>query len=297
MRRILAFGFASWLALGALAAPPARAPELRPLRGQSESDVVKDGETLLDIAYEHRLGYQAVVRLNAGIDPWIPESGTVVRLPTRFILPVAREEGLVINLPEMRLFDFTVNDGPEVYALAIGDQADRSLIGEFRVGAKRKNPTWYVPASIKAERPGHPATVPPGPDNPLGSRWITIGNTSYGIHGTNVRWSIGREATHGCLRLYEDEIERLYDRVREGTRIQIVYQTIKWGRDGERLYLEVHPDLYGLQPDLMAALGVPRALGLLETIDLEAVVSTLERARGVPVPVGTIPPTTSTPTS
>ena len=120
---------------------------------------------------------------------------------------------------------------------------------------------------------------------------------SYGLHGTNVRWSIGREATHGCLRLYEDEIERLYARVREGTRIQIVYQTVKWGRDEERLYLEVYPDLYGLKPDLMAALEVPRALGLLETIDLEAVLSVLEEARGIPVPVGTIPPSTSTPTS
>jgi L,D-transpeptidase ErfK/SrfK len=297
MRRIFVLGLAPWLIVGALASPPAR-PELRPVLGRDESTTVAhSGETLLDIAYQHRLGYQAVVRLNPGVDPWIPEPGTVVNLPTRFILPVAKEEGLVINLPEMRMFDFTVSAGPEVFPLAIGDQADRSLIGEFRVGKKRKDPIWYVPESIRTERPDLPATVPAGPDNPLGSRWITIGNTSYGIHGTNVRWSIGREATHGCLRLYEDQIERLYDRVSEGTRIQIVYQPIKWGRDAERLYLEVHPDLYGLKPDLLAALEVPRALGLRDVLDLKVVLSTLEEARGIPVQVGTIPPPTSTPTS
>ena len=82
---------------------------------------------------------------------------------------------------------------------------------------------------------------------------MTIGTTSYGIHGTNVRWSIGREATHGCLRLYEDEIERLYERVPEGTRIQIVYQPWKWGRDGRLLLLEVHPDPYGIAPDRLQA--------------------------------------------
>ena len=112
--------------------------------------------------------------------------------------------------------------------------------------------------------PSYPPWCPPGPDNPLGSRWLTIGRTSYGIHGTNVRWSIGREATHGCLRLYEDDIRRLFGRVREGTRLQIVYQTAKWGGDGKQIFLEVHPDLYGLRRDRLAALEVPRALGLLE---------------------------------
>src|SRR5262249_30287977 len=147
-------------------------------------------------------------------------AGTVVQLPTRYILPDADEKGIVINLPEMRLYDFTVKGLPEVFALAIGDEASPSLLGEFVVGAKRKNPAWYVPESIRAEKPELPPMVPPGPDNPLGSRFITIGHTTYGIHGTNVRWSIGREATHGCIRLYEDDIQRLFDRVREGTRIQ-----------------------------------------------------------------------------
>ena len=219
-----------------------------------------------------------------------------MRLPTRYILPDADEEGPRGEHPGDAPVRLHGQNGPEVFALAVGDQSDRSILGEFRVGAKRENPAWRVPASIRAEKPELPAEVPAGPDNPLGSRWITIGKTSYGIHGTNVRWSIGREATHGCLRLYEDEIQRLFARVREGTRIQILYEPIKWGRDNDRIYLEAHPDLYGLQPDRLAALEVPRALGLLDALDLDAVLSTIEEARGIPVPVGTLPPTTSTPT-
>jgi len=295
MRPIVALGLALGLAAGTLAG--ARAPGLRPVLGRNDSALIERGETLLDIAYQRRLGYGAVARLNPEIDPWIPVPGTVVRLPTRFILPHADEEGLVVNIPEMRLFDFTVKGGPEVFSLAIGDQADPSILGEFRVGKKRKDPTWHVPESIRAEKPELPAEVPPGPDNPLGSRWITIGRTSYGIHGTNVRWSIGREATHGCLRLYEDEIRRLYDRVREGTRLEIVYQPTKWGSDGQRIYFEAHPDLYRLQSDRLAVLELPRALGLLGAIDVDLVWRTLDEARGIPVVVGTLPPPTSSPTS
>jgi L,D-transpeptidase ErfK/SrfK len=297
MRRILACGCA--LAIAAPLLAGGRAPGLRPVIGIDERTVVAQGETLLDVAYRRKVGYQAIERLNPGVDPWIPAAGTTVDLPTRYILPDADEEGLVVNIPEMRLFDYTVRFGPDVFALAVGDQADPSILGDFKVGAKRKNPAWHVPAAIRAEKPELPAEVPAGPDNPLGSRWLSIGGTSYGIHGTNVRWSIGREATHGCLRLYEDDIQKLFDRVREGTRVQIIYQTTKWGRDGARIYLEAHPDLYGLRRDRLAAFEVPRALGVLAYLDLELVIRTLEEARGIPVPVGTLPaqPPTSSPTS
>jgi L,D-transpeptidase ErfK/SrfK len=277
-----------------------RAPALRPLLGQNQSVIVERDETLLDIAYRNHVGYEAVERLNPDVDPWIPVPGTVVRLPTRTILPDAEEKGIVINLPEMRLYDFTVKDGPEVFALAVGDEASPSLIGDFVVGAKRRDPTWHVPASIRAEKPELPAEVPAGPDNPLGSRWLTIGRTPYGIHGTNVQWSIGREATHGCLRLYEDDIQRLFDRVREGTPLHIVYQTVKWGGDGERIFVEVHPDRYGLRPDRLAELAIPRALGLLGVLDLDLVLHALEEANGLPMPVGTFPASvvpTSSPSS
>ena len=111
----------------------------------------------------------------------------MVQLPTRLILPDAAAEGLVLNVPEMRLYDFRVAPEPEIYAAAVGDALDPTPLGEFRIGEKRVNPTWTVPDSIRAEKPELPARVPPGPDNPLGSLWMTIGSSSYGIHGTNIR--------------------------------------------------------------------------------------------------------------
>jgi L,D-transpeptidase ErfK/SrfK len=262
---------------------------LPPVLGAGLKVLVEPEDTLLDVAYRHRLGFEAVARLNPGIDPWIPDPGTVVELPTRYVLPNVDPSGLVINVPEMRLYDFTVGP-PEVFAIAIGDAYDPTLLGEFRVGAKRTNPTWYVPKSILEERPGQPPVVPPGPDNPLGSRWMTIGDTSYGIHGTNVRWSIGRQATHGCIRLYEDEIERLYDRIPTGTRLQLLYQPYKWGREGAILYLEAHPDPYERAADRLAvALEQPRALGLVQHVDVGLVRRVVDEARGVPVAVGQLP--------
>ena len=278
------------LAPGLPGAEPSASQQLRPVLGQAQTTLVEGGETLLDIAYRDRLGYQAVARLNPGVDVWVPEAGTILDLPTRFVLPHAEEEGIVVNVPEMRLYHFTGKESPRVYAIAVGDAADPTLLGDYRVGNKRVDPVWNVPKSILEEKPDLPPRVPPGPDNPLGRRWMTIGASSYGIHGTNVRWSIGREATHGCVRLYEDEVEQLYERVPRGTRLQLVYQPYKWGSDGERLYFEAHPDLYGrLLDHLAAALAVPRALGLLDVVDLELVWRTLEEARGIPVDVGRLP--------
>jgi L,D-transpeptidase ErfK/SrfK len=277
------------LAGPALAQPAADAPRLRPVVGDFRSALVELDDTLLDVAYRERIGFEALVRINPGIDHWIPEPGTIVRLPTRYVLPDVPDEGLVLNVPEMRLYDFRVPEAPEVFAAAVGDPTDPTPIGEFRIGEKRVDPVWNVPDSIRAEKPELPAQVPPGPENPLGSLWMTLGTTSYGIHGTNVRWSIGRMATHGCVRLYEDDIARLFERTPSGTRIRIVYQPFKWGGDGDGLYLEAHPDLYARMPDrLAAALEVPRALGLLGALSLEDVMSVVEAARGTPERVGTL---------
>jgi len=292
-------------AAGARAAATDPAPgeaRLMPLHGEPETELIEPGETLLDVAFAHRLPFDGVSRANPGIDPWIPPAGTIVALPTQLILPDSEPNGLVLNLPEMRLYDFTV-EPVEIFAAAIGDLADPSLHGKFRIGAKRKNPDWRVPAAIRAEKPELPAVVPAGPDNPLGSRWMTIGKTSYGIHGTNIRWSIGRMATHGCIRLYEDEIQRLFDRTPTGTPVQIVYQPVKWGVRNATIYVEVHPDLYAKQPDRLAeAIRVPRELGILSSIDLGKLWAAVDQTKGVPIAVGRLrePPdedTTSTPTS
>ena len=287
--------------------PAAGFAQLPPLVGTPQTDFVEPGDTLLDVAFRHRLGFERVTRINPGVDPWIPDPGTVARLPTRHVLPDAPRRGLVVNVPDMQLYDFTRPGETEIFAVAIGDEMDPSLVGEFRIGRKREKPAWYVPKSIQAEKPELPPVVPPGPDNPLGDHWMTIGTTSYGIHGTNNRWSIGREATHGCVRLYNDEIARLYARTPQGTPIRLVYQTVKLGRQGDEIWIEAHPDRYGRDPDRLAhAYARLASLGLLAYVDEDALRRAVDEARGEPIPIGRVPRAlalppgsgaTSTPTS
>jgi len=283
------------VALGLLGAQapgwvPARPEGLAPIYGEAEKDIVQPEETLLDVAYRHRLGFDSLSRLNPRVKVWIPDPGTVLDLPTQFILPTAPRKGLVINVPEMRMYDFTRGGDPETYAIAIGDDMDPSLIGEFRVGAKRRNPAWTVPAAIRKEKPELPAVVPPGDDNPLGDHWMTIGNTSYGIHGTNNPWSIGRMATHGCIRLYDDQLAGLYARVPSGTPIRLLYQTVKLGARGDGIYVEAHPDLYGREPDrTQRALASAYEMGVGHLVDMRRLREAVEASRGVPVRVGTLP--------
>jgi L,D-transpeptidase ErfK/SrfK len=280
-------------AVGAMAEPleePAAATPLGRLVGQSRTELIRTDDTLLDIAVRHGVGFDALARLNSEVDTWIPAPGTVVRIPSRVILPNVQGEGLVINVPEMRLFDFTVANGPEVIAAAVGDAEDPTPTGSFAIEDKRVDPVWNVPISIQRERPKLPQQVPPGPENPLGSRWMRIGNTSYGIHGTNTRWSIGRTATHGCVRLYEVDVRRLFERTPEGTRLEIIYQPYKWGHDGSQILFEAHPDRYQRIPDRLAAALTPmREAGLLNDVNVAKVWRAIDQALGVPIAVGSLP--------
>jgi len=286
------------LLLAAAASAQDPAEPLRQVLGEPSSDLVQTDNTLLDVAHRQRLGFDAVTRLNPHLDVWIPEPGEVVRLPTQFIPPDGPERGLVINVPEMRLYDYTQGPEPELFALGIGDEVDPTLQGEFRIGAKRRDPTWFVPESIRAERPDLPPAVPPGPENPLGTRWMTIGSTSYGIHGTNNPWSIGRQATHGCLRLYNDEMERLYERVPTRTPVRLGYQTVKIGQLRGGIYVEAHPDVYRRVADAAGdAIQRLAELGLLERVDPAALERAIREARGTPVRVGALPDAPDQPTS
>lgn len=267
-----------------------RPEALMPLFGEPSRTETREGDTLLDVAYFRGLGFESVVRLNPDVEVWIPEAGTPVELPTQMVLPSVDRDGLVINVPEMRLYDFTAPDGLRVLPVAIGEPDVPTPTGEFVIGRKRINPTWYVPASILRERPELPATVPPGPENPLGDRWMTLGRTSYGIHGTNNQWSIGHEATHGCIRMYNHHIHELFERTREGTRVRVVYQPVKLGRREGDIFVEAHLDIYRRNPDPVAAALVQLlALGLDPYVDRARVAETIQDARGVPVRVGRLP--------
>ena len=209
--------------------------------------VAEHKDTLLDIARLYHLGYRELKRANPGVDPWLPGDGTWVTVPSRWILPDAPREGLVLNIPEMRLYYYLPNSRVMTFPLGVGREGQNTPDGAYRVGQKRTNPTWYVPKSIQAEMEVPRKVVPPGPDNPQGKYWMRLSHTTYGIHGTNNPWAIGRRVTHGCIRLYPEDIAYLYPRVPKGTPVRVLYQHAKVGVSEGKAYFQVYR--YGVADD------------------------------------------------
>jgi L,D-transpeptidase ErfK/SrfK len=199
-------------------------------------------DTLLDLAIDNELGFVELVAANPGVDPWLPGAGVKLTLPTGHLLPLAPRRGIVINLADMRLYWFPPNGRPpESFPIGIGSEGWGSPTGQTSVAAKRKNPTWIPPASIRAENPELPRSVPPGPDNPLGDYAVNLGWRSYVIHGTNLPYGVGRRVSHGCFRMLPDDVEYLFGRIAVGTPVTVVDQPVKTGWHDGNLYLEVHP--------------------------------------------------------
>jgi L,D-transpeptidase ErfK/SrfK len=250
-----------WAAIGlALLAPAAVGAAVLPV--PAEGDLIGEyGEvaaasedTLIDIARRFGLGYDELVDANPGVDPWLPGVATIVRLPLRRVLPDAPREGIVVNLPEHRLYYYPDARPGEprlvvTYPISIGKMDWTTPLGLTRVAEKIKGPLWYPPESVRAEHASRgdilPKVVPAGPDNPLGqfAMRLAVGKGTYLIHGTNNPAGIGMDVTHGCMRLYPEDIEALFKLVAVGTPVRIVNQPHKVGwRDGQ-LYVEVHPPL------------------------------------------------------
>ena len=200
-------------------------------------------DTLLDIARANGLGYIEMIAANQGIDPWVPGENTPIVLPTAHFLPDAEREGLVVNLAEHRLYYFgPEGTEPATFPLGVGKEGWSTPLGTTEIVRKKMGPAWYPPDSIRAEKPGLPEVVPPGPNNPLGSHALYFDWPRYLIHGTNMPWGVGRRVSHGCIRLYPEDIARLFELVPIGTPVQVISQAIKIGwYDGE-LYVEAHPE-------------------------------------------------------
>lgn len=257
-------------------------------------------DTLLDIARHHGVGYEEIRQANPGVDPWLPGTGTRVVIPTQYVLPDGPRTGIALNLPEKRLYYYppaAPGDQPVVktYPVSIGRMDWSTPLGVTKIVAKERNPAWHPPASVRAEYRMRgeelPPLVPPGPDNPLGDYALRLALPGYLIHGTNRPYGIGMRVTHGCVRLYPEDIEALYEAVPVGTPVRIVNQPHKAGWRNGRLYLESHPPLdehretlgNNLTPAVRAVLagrGDRQA-----TIDWNRVVEIGEQARGLPEPV------------
>ena len=222
--------------------------------GNSTIHVSQFKDTLLDIARMKHLGYRELIRANPGVDPWLPGDGTWVTIPSRWILPDAPREGLVLNMPEHRLYYYLPDSRVMTFPLGVGREGQETPAGSYRIGQKRTNPIWYVPRSIQAEMEVPRKMVPPGPNNPLGKYWMRLSHTTYGIHGTNNPWAIGRRVTHGCIRLYPEDIAFLYPRVPKGTPVRVVYQYAKVGVMEGKAYFQVFRDGVAEDGQVMADL-------------------------------------------
>jgi L,D-transpeptidase ErfK/SrfK len=300
--------FSLWCA--ALLAAPAGA-SVYPLPADGSAVVGTDGavttvyaDTLPDIAHRYSLGYYEIIRANPGVDVWLPGAGKTVVLPGRRILPAAPRDGLVINLPEHRLYYFpkprSRYEQPVVitYPISVGKMDWRTPLGETRVIAKIRHPAWYPPESIRKEHAANgdplPKVVPPGPDNPLGDFALRLaaGNGEYMIHGTNNPTAVGMSVTHGCIRMYPEDIAALFPLVAVGTRVWLVNEPVKvaWV-DGE-LLLEAHPPVddegQTIEPDLeLLSKLLDQALGdSTAAIHWDLARKTLQAANGMPTVVG-----------
>jgi L,D-transpeptidase ErfK/SrfK len=221
-------------------------------------------DTLLDVARRFDLGYVEMVAANPGTDPWVPGEGTDVILPTVHLMPDGGTEGIVINLADMRLYHFPGGAAPaQSYPIGIGRDGLTTPIGTTEVVRKKVGPSWRPTARMKAEDPELPDVVPAGPDNPLGSRAMYLGWPQYLVHGTNKPWGIGRRVSSGCIRMYPEDVEELFEKVAIGTKVTVVDEPIKIGWIDGELYLEAHPDQ--AQSDQIEAYGsfepnLPRAV-------------------------------------
>ena len=261
-------------------------------------------DTLIQLARQHSLGYEELLRVNKGVDPWLPGAGTEILIPGQRLLPPGVREGIVVNLPEHRLFYFPKPEKgkPPVvltFPVSVGKMDWNTPLGVTKVVRKQKDPPWYPPESVRNEHikrgdPPLPAVVPAGPDNPLGTRSmrLDIPGGAYLIHGTNNPDAVGMAITHGCLRMYPEDIERLFDLTPVGTRVTLINEPVKISRFGGEVWLEVHPPVDEKGQVLNVDIEVFEArlnelLGEAEVIiDWEMALRALREATGMPVLIG-----------
>ena len=269
------------------------------LIGRLQYTRVQGEETLLDIARAYGLGYDDILAANPGVDPWTPVRGERVLLPLAHVLPDAPREGIVINLAARRLFYYppAVEGDPVAvwtYPIGVGREGWSTPLGATRIVDKREAPTWTVPASIRREHAARgdplPAVVPPGPDNPLGSHALRLGWPSILIHGTNKPAGIGMRVSHGCIQLFPEDIETLFEAVPEGTPVRVVDQPYLAGFGPDGWVLEVHAPVSERGARALAREALDRALAGRDSAPGPAVdwtrVRELVTARlGYPLPI------------
>jgi L,D-transpeptidase ErfK/SrfK len=259
-------------------------------------------DTLHDIGRRYGVGYQEMLAANPGVDSWMPGEGTEVLIPSRYILPDAPREGIVVNLPEQRLYYFPPARKGErrivrTYPISTGKMDWKTPLGETRIVSKQENPNWYPPASVLKEHEERgdplPKVVPAGPANPLGAHAMRLGipGGAYLIHGTNRPAGVGMQVTHGCIRMYPENIAELYELVPVKTKVRLIDQTTKVGWYRGTLFVERHAPMEGTDDPSHEDIGeLTRLVNLAADgrdvdIDWANAERAFVQATGVPVPL------------
>ncbi len=268
---------------------PAAALEPATLVGASFYQLIRPGDTLIELARQHGVGYGSLIEANPGIDPWQPPSDAEILVPRAAIVPYQAQPGITINLAEQRLY--LIREGQErtlisIYPIGIGREGRDTPTGDHRVVTMIANPSWTPPPSLRTEHPELPAVIAPGPDNPLGAFWIGLSQEHIGLHGTNRPFGIGRQISSGCIRLYPEHIHLLFQRVHIGMAVTIIDLPIKVGQKDGQMYLEAHPDAASRVPAPMAEILHQLDLIAAEAeIDWQQVRLVLAERTGVPQPI------------
>ena len=222
------------------------------LVGEPQVVFATEADTLSDLARAYGLGYDEIISANPGIDPWLPGAGTPIVLPTQYVLPDVDQRGVILNIATKRLFYFPAAADGELqqvltYPIGIGRVGWETPLGATTVVSKAKDPSWWVPASVRREHAEMgdplPSVVPPGPDNPLGHRVLKLNMPGYLIHGTNTPYGVGMRVSHGCVRLYPENIEFLYELVAVGEVVMIINEPYQFGWRDDTLFFEAHQPL------------------------------------------------------
>ena len=257
-------------------------------------------DTLPDLGRRYGVGYEEMVRANPDVDVWLPGDGTEILFPTQYVLPRAPRVGIVVNLAEYRLYFFSTRNGimeVSTFPISIGRMDWSTPLGRAAIVAKVRNPAWYPPASVRREHEAEgdplPKVVPPGPDNPLGDYAMRLSVPGYLIHGTNKPDGVGMRVSHGCIRMYPEDIASLFPRVTLETPVELVNQPYKIGWSGNKLLLEVHPLLEENTEEEERGLTAITELYVYATrkrtarVDWQRVERVYAEKRGIPVVIGT----------
>lgn len=272
--------------LGAGATEAAPPPLYDSIAGSEREYTVVPGDNLWAITGRFTMSRALAEALNPLPDPDRLTPGMRLLISDRHIVPRRHPNDIVIDLADRTLFWFERGGLKARFPVAVGRMGWSTPPGRYRIAGRREDPVWRVPASIQQEmrvRGDEVVTmVPPGPDNPLGRYWIQLSAPGYGLHGTNAPASVGKYATHGCLRLLPEDIERLYRETRDGTPVEVIHEPIKIARGRGAVYLEVHRDVYDGGPDVARVLAHLVAVGLRDFVDPGRVADVVARAWGTP---------------